>query len=233
MTSSALLSVELLSLLLPFTEPFATTSARFRSRLASDDEDTFPRVCELHNTLDLLAESKKPISHLWDLRGSAAAVTEVGGDRSDSDDVGNNVNKDAEDLLSFMLNSEFVLYELYHEYEVSLNPSLAHWVGICREFDKYTREHAESNAEWGLRERVLKIRAAFVKGILGDQGPNVCIIYGPPMACRELMEALFTIRYSWQRLRLKTLRSAVSTLTSTSIPSVMLSAVRESTTSMM
>ncbi|KAF8545351.1 hypothetical protein BDD12DRAFT_800421 [Trichophaea hybrida] len=181
MTSSALLSVELLSLLLPFTEPFAATSARFRHRLTSDDEDTFPRVCELHNTLDLLAESKKPMSHLWDLRGPAV-VTE---DRGDADDTGNG-NKDAEDLLSFMLNSEFVLYELYHEYEVSLNPSLAHWVGICREFDKYTREHAESNAEWGLRERVLKIRAAFVKGILNDQGPNLAKITPKDFAIRGL-----------------------------------------------
>lgn len=166
MTSNNLLSIELLGVLLPFTDPFQDTSARFRSRIAGD-ADTFPRVCELHNTLDLLAESKKPMRHLWDLhatgaRGGASPVP------SSPDST-----KDAEDLLGFMLNSEFLLYELYREYEVSLNPSLSHWISICRDFDKYTREHAEGNSEWGLRDRVLKIRATFVKGILDDQGPNV------------------------------------------------------------
>lgn len=163
MTSTNLLSFELLSVLLPFTDPFQVTSARFRSRIAAE-ADTFPRVCELHNTLELLAESKKPMSHLWDHRGGAAPGGRNGASPSPSSP---DMAKDAEDLLSFMLNSEFLLYELYREYDVSLNPSLAHWVGICREFDKYTREHAEGNSEWGLRERVLKIRAAFVKGNFG------------------------------------------------------------------
>jgi hypothetical protein len=164
MTSTDVLAADLISILLSFTEPFQATATRFRSSLAGEEE-TFPRVCELHNTLDLLAASKSPVTDLWGLRGGPGGRTPGGAD----------ANKDAEDLLSFMLHAEFVLFDLYKEYNISLNPSLAHWVGICREFDKYARDHAESNAEWGLRERVLKIRAAFVKGILGDQGVKVFI----------------------------------------------------------
>jgi len=168
MTSTDVLAADLISILLPFTEPFQATATRFRNSLAGEEE-TFPRVCELHNTLDLLAASKSPVADLWGLRGGGGG----GGGAGKRTPGGADANKDAEDLLSFMLHAEFVLFDLYKEYNLSLNPSLAHWVGICREFDKYARDHAESNAEWGLRERVLKIRAAFVKGILGDQGVKV------------------------------------------------------------
>jgi hypothetical protein len=124
--------------------------------------DEFARVCELHNTLDLISTSKAPAVVLWNLRGYGR-------------NVGLDQSRDAEDLLSFMLNAEFVLFEMYRMYDIRLNPSLAHWVGICRDFENYSREHSERNAEWGLRESVLKARAAFVKGILGDQGDNVSL----------------------------------------------------------
>jgi hypothetical protein len=163
MTSTAHLPADLLSELLPFSESFEATSTRFLTRLARDDEDTFPRVCELHNTLDLLSASPAPMRHLVELRG--------GGGQGQLASVGGNTNQDAEDLLGFMLNAEFVLYALYDEYELLLNPNLSHWVSICREFERHARGH--SGGDWGLRDKVLKIRAAFVRGILGEQGVNV------------------------------------------------------------
>ena len=156
MASSNLLPADLLDTLLCFTAPFAETAAQFRDRISTDGDGTFPRICELLNTLELLAESKQPISHLRELRGGTT-----------------NDENGPEALLSFMLNGEFVLYEHYREFEVTLNPSLAHWVGVCRAFDKYDQEHGD-DGEWGIREILLKMRASFVKGILGNQGKTVC-----------------------------------------------------------
>ncbi|KAI5820189.1 hypothetical protein BZA77DRAFT_301747 [Pyronema omphalodes] len=79
-------------------------------------------------------------------------------------------NKDAETLLAIMLNSEYVMYKLYSAHPIDMNPALSHWVGDCKEFDRYEREYRDSNREWGIRERVLKIRQAFVKGILLGEG---------------------------------------------------------------
>lgn len=74
-----------------------------------------------------------------------------------------------------MLNTEFVLYYMYSEFELALNPNLSHWVGLCKDFERSGLGEVEEviGREWGLRERVLKIRTAFVKGILGGHGGMV------------------------------------------------------------
>ncbi|KAA8912472.1 hypothetical protein FN846DRAFT_933257 [Sphaerosporella brunnea] len=169
MTSTAQLPADLVCELLPFTESFHATTSRFLTRLYRDAENTFTRVCELYNTLDLLASSPSPMRHLVELRGGGSG----GGGAQQSAPTGGSPNQDAEDLVAFMLNAEFLLYALYGEYDFFLNPNLSHWVSICREFDKYAQGHT---GEWGLRERVLKIRASFVKAILGEHGSNLAKI---------------------------------------------------------
>ena len=186
MTSMAQLPPDLIAELFAFTEPFHASSSRFLTRITRDDkagENQFLRVCELHNTLELLASSSLPLRQLWELRrgggggsggsggGGAGGGGGMASSNSGDDKETGETNQDAEDLVGFFLNAEFVLYAIYADFELALNPSLAHWVGICREFDKYTRAHS---GVWGIRERVLKIRAAFVMGILAEQGGKVC-----------------------------------------------------------
>ncbi|KAI5793028.1 hypothetical protein EDC01DRAFT_79980 [Geopyxis carbonaria] len=153
MTSTDPLPVELINALLSFTSTFHTTASRFQSYFREDGL-SFYRVCEIHNTLDILAASQSPITELWKLRGQ--------------DKDGPDSKQDAEDLLSVMLNAEFLLYYMYREHPLNLNPALSHWISICRGFDKFERETQKSEPKWGLRERVMKIRSIFVKGILSD-----------------------------------------------------------------
>jgi hypothetical protein len=203
MTSTALLSPSLTNLLLPFTQRFELTADNFQRRIEHDPEGYFRRVCELLNTLEFLASSQDPVRNLREVReGVAVSGGSVNGGGSiinGGNGNGNGIktvapngrdnpanangngfspkpeasNKDAETLLAIMLNSEYVLYKLYSAHPIDMNPALSHWVGDCKEFDKYEREYRESNKEWGIRERVLKIRQAFVKGILLGEGKGV------------------------------------------------------------
>lgn len=166
------LSPEFLDTLLSFTDSFQTSAARFRTRISGDDE--FLRVCEVVKTLEVLSRSKYPATTLQELKGETGE--RVQGEGRTGGKPGQHVNRDAEELLSLMLNAEFVLYDIYGIYEISLHPPLAHWVSFCRNFESYSKKIVESNAEWSLRERVLKMRSALVKGILGKNGPRVRIL---------------------------------------------------------
>lgn len=83
--------------------------------------------------------------------------------------------KAAQELLGFMLNAEFVLFEAYREHGLRVNPSLAHWIEVCQGFETLGQNN-NPRGELGVREKVLRIRVAFVKGILGDHGSKVCVL---------------------------------------------------------
>lgn len=185
MTSTAPLPPDLLILLLSgFTTPFALTAQTFRQRIPESEH--FLRICELHNTLEVLTLSSEPVVDLRLLRegsrpgsGRSPVSRRVNGNGSS----GVTLKQDAEDLLAFMLNAEFVLWQMYAEFDIALNPNLSHWVGLCRSFEGMRLEDCEEEGvegiKWGIKESIFKIRTAFVKGILGGKGPMVCLLYSP------------------------------------------------------
>lgn len=172
------LSPDLVELLSVFTVTFQSTAANFLSQ-SSVKEEPFSRVCELHNTLLLLETSKLPTTVLELLR-------DPDGNGKNKEPEKDYALKQAQELLGFMLNAEFVLFELYREYGIRMNPSLSHWVTISKDFDRWlkanTGKDGEPRGEWGVKEKVLKIRVAFVKGILCEQGPKV---YLAPIYIRD------------------------------------------------
>lgn len=157
------LAPDLVDLLSVWTVTFQITAAAFLAQ-PSVVSEPFSRVCELHTTLLLLENAKLPIAVLEVLRGDKKVET-------------TDALRQAQELLGFMLNAEFVLFELYREYGIRLNPSLSHWVSVSRDFDRWhkanTAKDGQLVGEWGVKEKVFKIRVAFVKGILADQGPKV------------------------------------------------------------
>lgn len=171
------LSPNLVDLLSAWTVTFQTTAAAFLAQ-PSVISEPFSRVCELHNTLLLLEQSKQPTTVLEVLRESE---DDDGDDtatlKRKSVDPQNDAVRQAQELLGFMLNAEFVLFELYREYAIRMNPSLSHWVTVSRDFDRWykanTGPDGQPVGEWGVKEKVFKIRVAFVKGILAEQGPKV------------------------------------------------------------
>lgn len=190
------LSPDLVDLLSVWTVTFQTTAAAFLAQ-PSVVSEPFSRVCELHTTLLLLEQSKQPTAVLEALRESEdnGNGNDDGNNNDDGDDDDDNDNDDdqklklknvdpqndamrqAQELLGFMLNAEFVLFELYREYAIRMNPSLSHWVTVSRDFDHWykanTGPDGQPVGEWGVKEKVFKIRVAFVKGILAEQGPKV------------------------------------------------------------
>ncbi|KAL0636554.1 hypothetical protein Q9L58_004509 [Maublancomyces gigas] len=184
------LSPSLVDLLSAWTVTFQTTAAAFLAQ-PSVISEPFSRVCELHNTLLLLEQSKQPTTVLEVLRESE--------DDDDDDtatlkrksvDPQNDAVRQAQELLGFMLNAEFVLFELYREYAIRMNPSLSHWVTVSRDFDRWykanTGPDGQPVGEWGVKEKVFKIRVAFVKGILAEQGPKLAQITPHDCASRGL-----------------------------------------------
>lgn len=152
------LSPDLIHLLSAFSTTFASTAQSFLTQ-ESVHAEPFSRVCELHTTLLYLSESPHPTALLQQLGG-----------RDGADGDGNGDVKHAQELLGFMLNAEFMLWELYRGQGCSVleNPSLFHWVTVGREW-----ERRERTTVWGVREKVLKIRVAFVRGILCEEGPKL------------------------------------------------------------
>ncbi|RPA93058.1 hypothetical protein L873DRAFT_1778345 [Choiromyces venosus 120613-1] len=164
------LPAELIRLLTIFTDPLQKTANAFL-RIPGVQENTFTRVCELHNTLEVLSTTREPISALMQLLG---APTMASGQDSAS--------SSAREYLSFMLNAEFILFEAYRMYGLRMNPSLAHWVDVCLDYEAAEKEKREKkkqdggvdgSAESGVREEVLRIRVAFVKGILSEHGEGL------------------------------------------------------------
>lgn len=172
------LSPDLVDLLSAWTVTFQTTAAAFLAQ-PSVVSEPFSRVCELHTTLLLLEQSKQPTAVLEVLRESEDDEDAAAQKRKLSNaDPQTDAMRQAQELLGFMLNAEFVLFELYREYAIRLNPSLSHWVTVSRDFDQWykanTGPDGQPVGEWGVKEKVFKIRVAFVKGILAEQGPKVC-----------------------------------------------------------
>lgn len=182
------LSPDLVDLLSAWSVTFQTTATAFLAQ-PSVVAEPFSRVCELHNTLLLLEQSKLPTAVLEVLRESEDD-DDHDDDHDDDDDTTttqqrkqknvdpqNDTMRQAQELLGFMLNAEFVLFELYREYAIRMNPSLNHWVTVSRDFDRWykanTSPDGQPMGDWGVKEKVFKIRVAFVKGILAEQGPNV------------------------------------------------------------
>lgn len=155
------LSPDLIHLLSAFSTTFASTAQSFLTQ-ESVHAEPFSRVCELHTTLLYLSESPHPTALLQQLGG-----------RDEADGDGNGDVKHAQELLGFMLNAEFMLWELYRGQGCNVleNPSLFHWVTVGREW-----ERRERTTVWGVREKVLKIRVAFVRGILCEEGPKVRLV---------------------------------------------------------
>jgi len=91
-----------------------------------------------------------------------------------------------------MLNAEFILFEAYRIYGLRMNPSLAHWVDVCREYEaaekqkKRQRGDDRSAQSSDIREEVLRIRVAFVKGILGEHGDRLASLSPHEVASRGL-----------------------------------------------
>jgi len=91
-----------------------------------------------------------------------------------------------------MLNAEFILFEAYRIYGLRMNPSLAHWVDVCREYESAEKQKKQqlgddrSVESSGLREEVLRIRVAFVKGILGEHGDRLAGLSPHEFASRGL-----------------------------------------------
>lgn len=185
------LSPDLVELLSVWTVTFQTTAVAFLAQ-PSVVSEPFSRVCELHTTLLLLEQSKQPTAVLEALRESEDNGNNENGNDEDEDDGDgdddqklklknvdpqNDAMRQAQELLGFMLNAEFVLFELYREYAIRMNPSLSHWVTVSRDFDHWhkanTGPDGQPVGEWGVKEKVFKIRVAFVKGILAEQGPKV------------------------------------------------------------
>jgi hypothetical protein len=162
MSSKEILSQDSIRVLLNFAQRFHETAAQFCCKII-DEEQIFPLVCKLHATLEFLGRSEEPTMDLQKLGG-----------RGGPDECRNTPRaQEVQDLVGFTLNAEFMLYELYKQYQISLNPSLAHWVGLCRDSEKYVNKTAEGTFNWGLRERLLDVRATFVRGILDQQGWKV------------------------------------------------------------
>lgn len=173
------LSPDLVDLLSAWTVTFQTTATAFLAQ-PSVISEPFSRVCELHNTLLLLEQSKLPTAVLEVLRESEDGDddnTATQKRKQKNVDPQNDAMRQAQELLGFMLNAEFVLFELYREYAIRMNPSLSHWVTVSRDFDRWykanTGPDGQPVGEWGVKEKVFKIRVAFVKGILAEQGPKV------------------------------------------------------------
>ncbi|KAG0643348.1 hypothetical protein HOY80DRAFT_880328 [Tuber brumale] len=157
------LPAELVRALTTFTDPFQKTANAFLS-IPTVRENAFTRVCELHNTLEILSTVPEPIGTLMQILGTRIAS---GHDFARSS---------ARECLGFMLNAEFVLFEAYRIYGLRMNPSLAHWVDVCRDYEAAERRRQQGGgrgAGLGIREEVFRIRVAFVKGILGEHGDRL------------------------------------------------------------
>ncbi|CAZ85939.1 unnamed protein product [Tuber melanosporum] len=159
------LPAELVRALTIFTDPFQKTANAFLS-IPTVRENAFTRVCELHNTLEILSTVPEPIVALMQILGTRIAS---GHDFARSS---------AREYLGFMLNAEFVLFEAYRIYGLRMNPSLSHWVDVCRDYEAVERQKQMQQGDGrgagsGIREEVLRIRVAFVKGILGEHGDRL------------------------------------------------------------
>lgn len=161
MASFTPLPADLIKVLTRFKDSFETTAARFRQSLVNDNEADlyFIRVCEIHNTLDLLSESETPLALLAQLQGTFR-------------DAPSNPREAAEGYLSFTLNAEFVLYDLYYEHSIGLNPSLSHWVSACRNSTWKPIQNGDRDP-WGIGQRVTQIQVALMRGILSGNAPKV------------------------------------------------------------
>ncbi|KAL7272709.1 hypothetical protein RUND412_004473 [Rhizina undulata] len=213
---------ELIAVLVTSSSAFASTAHRFHelSLLTIKDSYYFPRVCEIHNTLDLISASKNPAVLLDRLRTPistqppqpsvtphsqysipssvsplTASISSLSDHSPQSKSAETEQYRQAKDTLGFLLNAEFLLFQIYREYELRLNPNLHHWVRVCGTLKKYLDAKRKKStvmqfgvigsgkrggdgeeAEWVLRETVLKIRAGFVKGLLGGFGEKLAVI---------------------------------------------------------
>ncbi|TGZ81967.1 hypothetical protein EX30DRAFT_395339 [Ascodesmis nigricans] len=146
-----MLTPDLLDLLIRFNAPFGQTADDFHHCILGEDE--FTRIRELFFTVEVLAGCEDPMECLKQLRG---------GQRKHGLGA-----MDAQDLLAFMLNSEFILYAVHRDFDIAMNPNLANWVRMCQ---STAETQGNGDASSTLLQRIQRIRVALVKGILGGQG---------------------------------------------------------------
>lgn len=159
-----MLTPDLLDLLIRFNAPFGQTADDFHHCILGEDE--FTRIRELFFTVEVLAGCEDPMECLKQLRG---------GQRKHGLGA-----MDAQDLLAFMLNSEFILYAVHRDFDIAMNPNLANWVRMCQ---STAETQGNGDASSTLLQRIQRIRVALVKGILGGQGEavskkNKCVLRG-------------------------------------------------------
>ncbi|PUU74535.1 hypothetical protein B9Z19DRAFT_1000000 [Tuber borchii] len=177
------LPAELVRTLTIFTDPFQKTANAFLS-IPTVRENAFTRVCELHNTLEILSTVHEPISTLMQILGTRTS--------SGHEFASSSAQEYAREYLGFMLNAEFVLFEAYRIYGLRMNPSLAHWVDVCREYEAAGKQKKQQSGDdgsaksSGVREEVLRIRVAFVKGILCEHGDRLAGLSPHEFASRGL-----------------------------------------------
>ncbi|KAJ6258880.1 hypothetical protein Dda_5775 [Drechslerella dactyloides] len=146
MASFAQLPDELRRLLETATATFASTATKFLEAIPSPEQH-FARACEILITLTATTTS-----------AASTGVSHGSGDW-----------RPMEKGIGFQLNATFMLYWLYREYDIHLNPFRSHFVETC----EAERARPTSSEKWSGIDRLRKARCKMLLAILGGEGSKL------------------------------------------------------------
>ncbi|KAK6337383.1 hypothetical protein TWF730_002784 [Orbilia blumenaviensis] len=149
MASFAQLPDELRRLLETVTVPFASTATKFLEAIPNPEQH-FARACEILITLTT-------VNGPGGINGGAVAHATTGDWRPVEKNIG------------FRLNATFMLYWLYKEHDVHVNPFRSHFLESC-EAEKGRNVSLEKERP---EERLMRARCKMMLAILGGEGSKL------------------------------------------------------------